>query len=433
MKHTLSICTLLLAVGLSVPPVAAAADPPAVLTFKQAIDLALLHSQDVALAEAQQRVSAAEVRSQRSVFGPNVYTGTGAVYTYGFPQTPGGGAPSVLNLSYVQTLFNRSSRGQLNAAEARLHGRGAGVDQTRDAVIAQTAGDYFELASVRQAVASRRTAQASANRIVAITRDLVAAGRDLPAAAIRAEIEAAQIAQSLVQLGGREGIVEEQLRTLIGLPPGRPIQLEQAVLPARPPETLSALVAKALHNNPGLREAEDERQARQAALKGAQGAYWPSVDLVGQYGLFSRYNNFDQYFQKFQRNNVNVGIEVQVPIFSAQTSAAAALAASQVAEADGELQQKRAALTLDVRQQAERVRERTAALDVARLQAKLADETLRELNARYQAGFVSLRDVARARIRQSDAEVALLDARLAAEQAQLALWTTTGQLGDLAH
>ncbi len=150
-------------------------------------------------------------------------------------------------------------------------------------------------------------------------------------------------------------------------------------------------------------------------------------------GLFGHFNNYDQYFQRFQRNNVNVGVEVQIPLFSAQTSAAAALAASQVAEADARVQQHRDALTQQVTGDVQQVRQLRAALDVARLQSRLADETVRELTARYQAGFVSRRDLEQARLRQSDAAAALAEARLARQQAELGLWKTTGQLETLAQ
>jgi outer membrane protein TolC len=334
----------------------------------------------------------------------------------------------------MQTIFNRSSRGQLKAAQARLQGQQADVTQTRDDVIERTTSAYLELAAVRTSLEARRAAQTSAQRIVAITRDLVAAGRALPADALRAQVEAARLAQSLVQLEGREGIVEGRLRALIGSASGAPLQVEAAPeLPAGPSLPTAELVARTLQTNPGLQEADAERRARQAALAGARGAYWPSVDLVGQYGLFGHFNNYDQYFTRFQRNNLNVGVEVQVPIFSARTSAAAALAASEAAEADARLQQQREALRQQVTEQAQQTRELAAALDVARLQAKLAAETVRELDARYQAGLETLRDLDRARLQRSDADVALADARLAEQQAELGLWKTTGQLGTLAQ
>lgn len=434
--HTLAAAVFCLALATPAPAAAAPAAqaPPAdaeAISLQEALSRALQHSPDLSLAQAQRRVSASQVGSERARFGANLYTGTGAMYTYGFPQTPGGATPSILNLSYVQTVFNPAARGAVDAAEARLAGQSASVDETRRQVIATTASTYLELSTLRRAIEARRTASDAAARIVAITDARVNAGRELPVEGIRARLESAELQQSLVQLEGRAGIVEERLRMLIGAPAGVPITVRAEALPARPPAPIDTLVTRALEASPALRQAEDERRARQAALGGAKGAYLPSVDLVGQYGLFGRFNNYDQFFQRFQRNNINVGVEVQVPIFSANTSAAAALATSQLAEAEAALTRQRQALTDDVRDKARQVKTAGAALDVARLQASLTAETVRELAARVKAGMAGERDLARAQLRAGDAEVGQLDAALAADQAKLSLWTVTGQIEQL--
>jgi outer membrane protein TolC len=438
-------CVALAAACLLGAPLARAGVPPSpaagqgttaaasALSLSQAVALALQHSPDLVAAEAQRRVGVGEVGTARAQFGPNLYTGTGAIYTYGFPQVPGGNTPSIVNLSYMQTVFNASSRGALRAAEARLAGQDAGIEQVRREVIAATASAYLELATVGQAIAARQSAADRAAQIVAITEARVRAGRELPAETIRAQLEAAQVRQSLVQLQGRKGIVEERLRTLIGSSESQPLVVETTALPEPPPASVDALVARAVEASPALRQAEQERQARQAALGGAKGASLPSVDVVGQYGLFGRFNNYDQFFQRFQRNNVNVGVEVQVPIFSAQTSAAAALAASQLAEAEAAVAQARQALITNVRDRAQDVTASTAALDVARLQASLATETARETTARAQAGLANQRDAARAQLKAGETHVAQLDVALAADQARLALWVLTGQIDQLAH
>lgn len=410
---------------------APAAEPAETMSLQEALTLALAHSPDLSLARAQRRVSADQVGTERAQFGPNLYTGTGAMYTYGFPQTPGGATPSILNLSYVQTVFDPASRGALEAAEARLAAQSASVEQVRWQVIATTASTYLELTTLRRAIDAQQTAGDAAARLIAITDARVKAGRELPVAGLRARLESAELQQSLVQLEGRAGIVEERLRTLIGAPAGQPITVRAETLPVQSPAPIDTLVARALESSPTLRQAEDERRARQAALGGAKGAYLPSVDVVGQYGLFGRFNNYDQFFQRFQRNNVNVGVEVQVPIFSANTSAAAALATSQLAEADAALTRQRQALTEDVRDKARQVKATAAALDVARLQASVAAETVRELAARVKAGLAAEGDLARAQLQAAHADVARLDAALAADQAELNLWTVTGQIERL--
>ena len=48
----------------------------------------------------------------KSQFMPNLYAGSGAGYTYGIPETPGGRAPSIFNVTYTEQIFNEPLRGQ---------------------------------------------------------------------------------------------------------------------------------------------------------------------------------------------------------------------------------------------------------------------------------------------------------------------------------
>src|SRR5262245_26797622 len=86
-------------------PVMLAAQDQESLNLKQAVEKALQNSREVAQAQLQYDVSRRAVDVNRAVFKPNLYTGSGIAYTHGFPQTVSGAAPSIVNLSYVQTVF----------------------------------------------------------------------------------------------------------------------------------------------------------------------------------------------------------------------------------------------------------------------------------------------------------------------------------------
>ncbi|HEX2711600.1 MAG TPA: TolC family protein, partial [Candidatus Acidoferrales bacterium] len=104
-------------------------------TLKQAVALALRNSRELALARLQQTQAERAAAVQRAEFRPNLYAGSGVGYTNGMPQTPGGTAPSVFTVAYVQTLLNPPLRGQLRAAEERAEARRFEVAGARDAVI----------------------------------------------------------------------------------------------------------------------------------------------------------------------------------------------------------------------------------------------------------------------------------------------------------
>jgi outer membrane protein TolC len=419
--------------GLLAPAPGARAQAPEALTLRRAVALALQNSRELALARVQENVAERESGVRRSLFLPNLYTGSGAAYTKGFPQTPGGAAPSVFNLSYVQTVFNPPLRGQLRASEERERAQEYDLEGLRDAVILRTVTSCLELVKVRRSLDLLRRERVSAQKVLDVTRDRAGEGLELPVEITRAELSAARIEQRLLELEGREEALEADLRNLMGLPAGQRIALAEEELPASAGQRVEELVAEAMQNNPGLKKAEAERRAREHRLKGERGGYWPSVDLVGHYGVFSKVNNFDDFFQRFERHNVNIGISARIPIFSAQTSAAVNLARSELTAAELEVKNKRSDLDAEVRRQARAARTKEAAREVARLELKLVQEDVRVTQARFEEGRASLRDLEKARIEESDRWMRFLDAEWERQQAQLELLRTTGQLARLFH
>src|SRR5437868_4821572 len=132
-----------------VMPAALGAQQPEAMTLKEAVEMALRNSREVAVAQIRYNVAANTARVNASAFRPNVYTGSGAAYTYGFPQTPGGAAPSIINVTYVQTLFNPSLRGQVLAADERTEAQMLDLEKVKNSVTVEASSTYLELGKVR--------------------------------------------------------------------------------------------------------------------------------------------------------------------------------------------------------------------------------------------------------------------------------------------
>ncbi len=141
------------------------------LTLKEAVNLAVANSRDLALARLQYGVMQRQIGVARSVFLPNLYTGTGVAYTSGFPLLEGGGAPAIFTLSYNQQIFNPPLKGEQHAAEQRAEEQRLSIDDVRDAVMSRAALDYLELAKVRHALELMHGERTSAGRILDATRE----------------------------------------------------------------------------------------------------------------------------------------------------------------------------------------------------------------------------------------------------------------------
>jgi outer membrane protein TolC len=421
---------VLVAASLLGPSVTVAQDVES-LDLKQAVQRALQNSREVAQAQIQYAVSQNTVEVNRSVFKPNLYTGSGAAYTFGFPQTPNGAAPSIVNLSYVQTVFNPQLRGQTLAARERSEVQRLDVEKTRNTVMLQTSSAYLELAKVRHSLDLMRNERQSIARILNYTRQRVDEGLELPIEFSRGELAAAQTEQKIVQLESRQRVLERQLGSSMGIPPNRRIEVQPVNLPFDENQREGDFTDAALANSLDVRQAEYEQRARQRRLDGEIGSKWPSVDLVGQYGLFAKFNNFQEFFQKFQRNNFNIGVQVRIPIVTSQRNANVALARSELTAAEISVKSKRQTVELEVSDKYQHLREVNAAREVARLDLKVAQENVQLLQARFQEGKINLREVEQARIEENNKWLAFLDSDYERQKAQLDLMNTTGNLSQL--
>jgi len=422
-------CALLCAALFGVPEVPA--QDAVSINLKQAVEMALRNSREVGLAQARYNVAQNTVNVNRSAFRPNLFTGSGAAYTYGFPQTPSGAAPSIINASYVQTVFNPLLASQVRSADERREAQRLELEKTRNSVMLQTSSSYLELAKVRHSLDLMRAHRQSNARILEFTRQRSSEGLELSIEVTRAELNEARSEQRIVQLESRQRVLERQFAALIGIPGDGRIEIESEIVPLNEQQREQDLVDRALSSSLDLQQAEFERRAREHRLAGEIATKWPTADLFAEYGLFARFNNFQDFFQRFQRNNFNIGLQIRIPLVNSQRSANVALARSELTTAEMDLKAKRQNVELDVERQYQHLRELDAAREVARLELKLAQENLQIVQANFGEGRSNLRDVEKARLEENDKWLAFLDSDYDHQKARLDLLNTTGDLGRL--
>jgi outer membrane protein TolC len=90
---------------------------------------------------------------------------------------------------------------------------------------------------------------------------------------------------------------------------------EQRPAPALPKYQEEAINA-ALESNKDLRRLESQIISKGFEVKGEKAQRLPRVDLVAQYSLLATFNNYAQYFSKFQRNNGEIGLSIQWPLLA---------------------------------------------------------------------------------------------------------------------
>jgi outer membrane protein TolC len=398
------------------------------LTLKSAIEMALRNSKDIQVAKLQASVAEHASMVSKAEFLPNLYAGSGAGYTYGIPETPGGRAPSLFNFTYTEQIYNEPLRGQGKELEEEARSQKIVLEDVKNGVIVRTAMAYLELGKVRHSLELLRAEQESADKILQVTQERQGEGYELPVEVTKAQLTKAQVTQRILQLEGREDELEVFLRGQLGLGEEQAIEVTPEELPGGAEQEGANLVAMAMANNVGLVLAESDVRAKEFRLKGEKRGNLPTLEVVSTYSLLAGWNNYSEYFKKFSRNNFNAGVQVQVPLFSAKTRQDIGLAQINLQASQATLASKKTQVSAEVRQKTRHLRERDAAKEVARLELQLAQQDISVLQEQFSEGKVNLREMERARLEENEKWMAYLDANFQRQQAQLDLLRTAGQL-----
>jgi len=414
------------------PAVAVAAPPDEPLRFRQAIDLALQHSGITAIAAVNEWRSQKAYEEVRNHYLPQLTVGSGLGYSYGFPLTLEGSAPSVVNFTSTQSLFNLSLKQFVKAAKIDWKASSFDVQDKRSEVILDTAVSYAQLVNLTGKLGTLAEAQAAADKAESVTEQRVKEGVDSQLELTKSQLAAARIRLRIADAQGQADVLREHLAKTTGLTPAE-IQPDPESMPALPLISQEDdLGARAAANSPVIKLAEQRSEAAAARAKGEHKATLPFADLASQYAYLARYNNYDQYFLKYTSNNLAAGLNIKFPFFNPVQKAHAALA-----DADSIVARKEADLTRyrvgeDTLRLQRSLRQLQAARDVAKLEWQVSVGDLAGVQARMQTGNANLRDAQLAQLDVNDKFAAYLDAEFELTRTELQLLRLTGELENWA-
>jgi len=152
------------------------------------------------------------------------------------------------------------------------------------------------------------------------------------------------------------------------------------------------------------------------------------VYFVGQYGLLTTYNNYQEFFKQYQRHNGTVGVAIRFPFFNMSQRARAGAADAEAVQASHQAEEVKNKVSNETRRLQRDVAQLAAAREVARLEYQLARADVDAVQTKLQGGTATLRDEANARLAEGQKYSAYLDASYLVEQAQMQLLRSTGEL-----
>ncbi|MBV8895592.1 MAG: TolC family protein [Acidobacteriaceae bacterium] len=399
------------------------------LTLQQALEVAARQNPDVTLARLDQQRAEEGVYVALDPFRPKVYAGSGLAYTSGYPSSIEGNAPSIIQARTDMSIYNRAQTYTLRSARETARGSQWGV-QDKAEQVAYEAADLFLTASDLEHDDAQLTAQIpSLQKVVDVMSGSVREGSELPVELTRARVnlQSAQVRLDSGQLDA--DYYEMMLAVALGYSANdrvKPVDSETVALIVPPSE--SAAADSALSNNRELREMQSNVLAKQLDLNSYRAARLPKVDLVAQYALFAKYN-YQQYFQKFQRNNFEIGASVTIPILiGTAVKGYMAQALTDMQKIRVQMDQVRNRVLSDTRRSYEQWQKAEKLRDLARLQLDLARQDLTVLLAQNQEGRMPLSRVEQARLEESNRWISMYDAETQVTRAKLAILRQTGNL-----
>lgn len=413
------------------PPAAASAAPRSV-GFHDAIDLALQHSGVMGIAKMNEWRSFQAYQETRNHYLPQLTVGSGLGYSYGFPLTLEGSAPSIVNFTSTQSLFNLSLREFLKAAKIDWKAQSFDVQDKRNEIILDTAVTYEQLNNVVAKISALKKAQAAAEKSVFISQQRVQEGVDSQLELTRAQLTSARIRLRIADAQGQQDVLREHLAKLIGMAPSE-IVVDSASIPAAPLISQDAdYSALAVTNSPTLRLAEQKAVAADTRAKGEHKANLPFADFASQYARLARYNNYDQYFLNYTANNLAVGLNIKFPFFNPVQKAHAAQADADAIIAHKQADQTRNQVAENALKLQRSIRQLEAARDVAKLDWQVSRGEADAAAAKLQTGAANSRDQQNAELAVEDKYAAYLDSEFELNRAALQLLRITGELENWA-
>jgi outer membrane protein TolC len=401
------------------------------VSFYTVVDLALRNSTQVRISAADVQRAEAAVMESVNAYKPAISVGSSLGYSYGFPV----GQPSVYSVAAQSLAYSFSQPDYIRAARAALIGAQMQLKDTRQQVILDSALDYIELATLSQQMTALDEETAFVHKLVEIETERVDAGLDSKVEQTQARLTGAQIALRRLHLVDQAELVRARLAHLTGLKPAD-IVCESQTIPSAP-ET-SELTG--IDDNTGVKAAYASARSKLYVARGDERQNnRPTFGFGLEYNRFAKFNNYTEYYNHFQHNNFDIGIQINLPLFDATRKAKAKGSSAEAAHASAQADQSRDQTDEQMLQLQKNIAELTAQEQVAELQNELSQDQLDAITTQLQAGSpapggsaVLPKDEQGAHIRERTHFVDMLETRFELTQARLSLLRTVGRIEDWA-
>lgn len=396
--------------------------------FRRVVELAVQRSGTMAVADADRRKAYETYAEARSMYTPQVTLGSGLGYSYGVPLSIEGSAPSIFNVTSQQFLFNMAQKDYIRASRNDWQSSKFDIADKRNQVILDAASAYIELESLNRRIEALQEEQQSAERAEFISKSRLQEGVDSPLDLKKVQLAGARVRLRMAEAQGNADVLRERLAALTGLPAAS-IQTDGDSIPkAQEISQDQNLADDVAGNSPVVRFAEEKVKSAELRARAEARQWLPAIDLASQYALLSRFNNYDEFYRKFSRNNYSVGLNIRFPFLNIPQRHRVEQAQADAVKARKEAEAAKAQVNENTLKIQRSLRQLAAATDVARLEYEVAQAGVDTTQVRVQNGEANSRDAEQARVDASDRFVSYLESNLELTKAQLQLMRSAGTI-----
>jgi outer membrane protein TolC len=252
----------------------------------------------------------------------------------------------------------------------------------------------------------------------------------------QAEIMNAQLELRLIHIQKHMSLLRLRLADLTGLSEDA-VTPEPASIPGSPaPPAAKDMNEILIAHNGALAASDADVLSKQNLAHGDSLKEWrPQVSFGVQYSRYAKFNNYAEYYLRFQHNNFDVGIDVKLPIFDAEARDHARASAADAVHASEQADLFRLQLAEQTREISGSLAELRAQQKIARLQSDYAQENVDAVMTQIQDGSgnpnvtpLTPRDEQKARIEERRRYIEKLDADFQLIQAQIQLQRSLGTI-----
>jgi outer membrane protein len=400
------------------------------LTIQEAVQMTLSRSPEILLAEAQAVRTREAERESRSLSRPQVAIGTGLAYNNGFPLSIEGAAPSIFQVGAVQSILSKKNANLIHEAEESAKAGQLNKETVRNELASRTALTYSELFRARRIIPLASAGLDAAGKQLELMEAQLGAGKVRTVDVTLAKRALNYARQQLLVARKQEKLAEAELHELTGLSETISIQATAPRIDSPLLESdAETLFQKALGIVPEILQADANVRAKEFHVEAERGERFPRLEIVGQYALFSRTNNYNDYFNHFERNNFLLGLSAQIPIFDgSRASARVAQSRQEVSEERNRLQRMKSDLKLNIQRGLGSLEIAHGAFDLARGDVEAAQEMLQVNETLLASGRISTKEIEDSRVQLQQKELALIEADQALFQRKLELLRVIGAI-----